>query len=691
MTKFWKLFFSSFIVLIFVGFLAWGFYQNNRDQAMAQDFMGETQIICEEPIPVGLAIDQAISFLNDIYETYQGDTIKTAKDQVNDLVAIVNANGNGNVCDFNECKAQVATGGPKASIEVKALPFLPGKAEYGYTVPTCNIKEGVGNPCPSLGGFLKKGPTNPVVLEDFQNILISQADNIHLLFEGKNQDIPANLAQDGEVAGITKTSKADLVYRYVDSVEKDWFTPNPQSNTCALSELEKTRIKQGLMGEKYPLSCLSALAQGIYSPKPWSEVCQKECADNKLSDDCRACLARCDGESVYATLNCKMYSAGNKASEPQRCSECKNEETGVCDADECNSGNWGADCVWGKQYSVSAANTCYQKIKEAGTSDKCSTMKGQSKRCCGDKCANGVNSECYECLCDGLTKEQCLDWVCGGSKSNWVCCHEEPIQNPAFYIVNQIFDIGEYVESYTSPNGEKVFRISSGKKLTFGEAYGLALKITQSYVPEIDLAFLLGNLYKEARFLAEAGQCKAGDIATNITPPDKVALKEIATELGLDFDKLPLSCAEKIGSGGAMGPAQFMPTTWLNAENNTGYKFLVENITKEKPANPWDFRDAFLAAALLLRDNGAKKGDENSEKAAAAQYYSGSKTKTNNYSVWAAMCFKKGFQELIAAGCLDEMGPKISICQNSEKNLNRACSKTQYTLNKALDTIIFWK
>ena len=66
------------------------------------------------------------------------------------------------------------------------------------------------------------------------------------------------------------------------------------------------------------------------------------------------------------------------------------------------------------------------------------------------------------------------------------------------------------------------------------------------------------------------------------------------------------------GWGGAMGPAQFIASTW------NLYKDKVTAITN-KTANPWNISDAFLASGLLLKANGA----ENSESVAAAKYYCG--------------------------------------------------------------------
>jgi membrane-bound lytic murein transglycosylase B len=64
-----------------------------------------------------------------------------------------------------------------------------------------------------------------------------------------------------------------------------------------------------------------------------------------------------------------------------------------------------------------------------------------------------------------------------------------------------------------------------------------------------------------------------------------------------------------------MGPAQFIPSTWI------GYKDKVSAVTG-KFADPWDIRDAFLAAAIKLKAGGA--GSIDGEWAAALRYFSGS-------------------------------------------------------------------
>jgi hypothetical protein len=102
---------------------------------------------------------------------------------------------------------------------------------------------------------------------------------------------------------------------------------------------------------------------------------------------------------------------------------------------------------------------------------------------------------------------------------------------------------------------------------------------------------------------------------------DQPIFLDITNNLGLNAETTPISCpmhdkqGNQIGWGGAMGPAQFIPSTWK------GYAGKVSAITG-KSANPWDIRDAFLAAAIKLANDGAKT--ESGEWAAAMRYFSGS-------------------------------------------------------------------
>ncbi|OHA06892.1 MAG: hypothetical protein A3B34_03465 [Candidatus Sungbacteria bacterium RIFCSPLOWO2_01_FULL_54_21] len=99
---------------------------------------------------------------------------------------------------------------------------------------------------------------------------------------------------------------------------------------------------------------------------------------------------------------------------------------------------------------------------------------------------------------------------------------------------------------------------------------------------------------------------------------EKRAFFAITEGLGLNPDTMPVSRRPNYGCGGAMGPAQFLPTTWRRFETRVG------NLTGHVPPNPWSVEDAFTAAALFLADSGAATQTTTGEIRAAKTYISGS-------------------------------------------------------------------
>ena len=142
-------------------------------------------------------------------------------------------------------------------------------------------------------------------------------------------------------------------------------------------------------------------------------------------------------------------------------------------------------------------------------------------------------------------------------------------------------------------------------------------------------AFLLAELELESGLGRNVGKCnRAGD------PPSKsyrVIMKptrdiqpflKITAELGMDPETTAVSCAQAGGWGGAMGPAQFIPSTWM------GYKDEVARITGRSPANPWNIEDAFIAAAAKLSRGGANSKTKAGEISASKAYYCGNSKST---------------------------------------------------------------
>ncbi|MBI2052451.1 MAG: lytic murein transglycosylase [Candidatus Sungbacteria bacterium] len=152
----------------------------------------------------------------------------------------------------------------------------------------------------------------------------------------------------------------------------------------------------------------------------------------------------------------------------------------------------------------------------------------------------------------------------------------------------------------------------------------------------IRTAFLLGLLEVETGRRYEEGVITAGNHTgsgnwrvdlyqcyINLGKPSsaekqKNAFIQITSKLGYDPETRPVSRKPNYGCGGAMGPAQFLPSTWLLFEDK------VADLTGHNPPDPWRVEDAFTASALYLADAGARAKTPNAELRAAKAYISGS-------------------------------------------------------------------
>lgn len=162
----------------------------------------------------------------------------------------------------------------------------------------------------------------------------------------------------------------------------------------------------------------------------------------------------------------------------------------------------------------------------------------------------------------------------------------------------------------------------SSTSITFGEAVDLAVSLSQK--TGVRPAFALAILKQESNIGQNVGTCnRAGDPANKLYDQimhptrDIPPFLRITSELGLDPKTTPLSCPLSYGYGGAMGPAQFIPSTW------EPYKGRIGAITGNNPPSPWRPLDAFAASQLLLRDLGAAGGGYTAERTAALRYYAG--------------------------------------------------------------------
>lgn len=145
-------------------------------------------------------------------------------------------------------------------------------------------------------------------------------------------------------------------------------------------------------------------------------------------------------------------------------------------------------------------------------------------------------------------------------------------------------------------------------------------------------AFLLAELEIESGLGENVGKCYITDTTSgsskNITTGrvssrginptrDLPIFLQITRQLGRDPLQTPLSCWPGYGWGGAMGPAQFIPSTWV------GYAGRVAQIVGRAIADPWNIEDAFTASAIKLANEGATGKTAAAEIAASKAYFSG--------------------------------------------------------------------
>ncbi|OGD43312.1 hypothetical protein A2567_02555 [Candidatus Azambacteria bacterium RIFOXYD1_FULL_42_11] len=156
------------------------------------------------------------------------------------------------------------------------------------------------------------------------------------------------------------------------------------------------------------------------------------------------------------------------------------------------------------------------------------------------------------------------------------------------------------------------YNLAMGFKMTFEEALSRALPASQR--TSVRSAFLMAILKIESDWGGNVGK---GTWQTDMHPRDFNAFKKITGALGLNPDSTPVSKKPYYGWGGAMGPAQFLPTTWLL------YEAAIANLTGHRPPSPWNIEDAFTASGLMLAESGADKQTYAAESKAAKIYIAG--------------------------------------------------------------------
>ena len=177
-----------------------------------------------------------------------------------------------------------------------------------------------------------------------------------------------------------------------------------------------------------------------------------------------------------------------------------------------------------------------------------------------------------------------------------------------------------------------LFGLRDSAAIPFGTAYQYAKEA--SVKTGVRAALTLAVLRQETNLGENVGQClltnspqkgdgkgkNTGRAFAKVMKPDRDVdpFLAITAELGINPFSQVVSCPQSVGYGGAMGPAQFIPSTWML------YKNRLANVTGQNPPDPWSARTAIFATALLMADNGADGGTAAEERKAALKYFAGS-------------------------------------------------------------------
>ena len=152
----------------------------------------------------------------------------------------------------------------------------------------------------------------------------------------------------------------------------------------------------------------------------------------------------------------------------------------------------------------------------------------------------------------------------------------------------------------------ELFSLRDTAAIPFGKAVEYATRAGER--TGVRPALILGIITQESNLGENTGQCYVKNLTTGAgigkntgrpfqtvmkAPRDTEPFIALSSRVGFDPTNTAVSCPPSYGYGGAMGPAQFIPSTWILYEEK------IADLTGHNPPSPWEAEDAFMASAIL--------------------------------------------------------------------------------------------
>jgi len=181
-----------------------------------------------------------------------------------------------------------------------------------------------------------------------------------------------------------------------------------------------------------------------------------------------------------------------------------------------------------------------------------------------------------------------------------------------------------------------LFSLRDTEGIPFGDALKYATLASQK--TGVRPALILAILTQESDLGKNQGSCllssldsgdgvgkNTGTIFEQVmkAPRDTMPFQNITSRLSMDWKTTPVSCppgtiwSASRGYGGAMGPSQFIPSTWELFKDRLGNSLGLSGDS----VNPWNPEHAILATAVYMADLGANSSSYTAEIRAACKYY----------------------------------------------------------------------